>query len=71
MRRVLKWIGIILGVLLGLLVLAASLIFVISSRSFSKTYDVEVAAVAIPDDSEALARGEYLSNFGFFGISWG
>ena len=63
MRRVLKWIGIMLGVLLGLLVLAAILIFVLSSRSFSKTYDVEVAAVAIPDDNETLARGEYLANY--------
>jgi mono/diheme cytochrome c family protein len=62
MRRVLKWIGIILGLLLGLLVLGAIVIFVLSSLSFSKTYDVEVAAVAIPDDSEALARGAYLAN---------
>ena len=62
MRRVLKWIGIILGGLLGLLVVAAVVIFVLSSRSFSKTYDVEAAAVAIPTDSETLARGEYLSN---------
>ncbi len=61
MRRVLKWIGIILGALLGLLVLAAILIFVLSSLRLNQTYDVEVAAVAIPDDSEALARGEYLS----------
>ena len=62
MRRFLKWFGIILGSLLGLLVLAAILIFIISSLRLNRTYDVEVAAVAIPDDSEALARGEYLSN---------
>jgi mono/diheme cytochrome c family protein len=62
MRRVLKWIGIILGGLLGLLVLGAIVIFVLSSLRFNKTYDVEAAAVTIPDDDEALARGAYLSN---------
>jgi mono/diheme cytochrome c family protein len=61
MRRVLKWIGIILGVLLGLVVLAIIAIFVISSLRINRSYDVEVAAVAIPDDSEALARGEHLA----------
>jgi mono/diheme cytochrome c family protein len=49
--------------LLGLLALAAIIIFVLSSRTINKTYDVEVAAVAIPDDNETLARGEYLANY--------
>lgn len=61
MRRVLKWIGIVLGVLLGLVVLAVIAIFLISSLRLNQSYDVEVAAMAIPDDSEALARGEHLA----------
>jgi mono/diheme cytochrome c family protein len=62
MKRILKWIGIILAGLLGLLVVAAIVIFAIVSFKLNRFYDVEaeVAAVAIPTDEAALARGEHL-----------
>lgn len=60
MKKVLKWIGIVLAGLVGLVLVAAIIFFVIASAKLRRTYDVEVAAVAIPDDAAALARGEHL-----------
>lgn len=60
MRKVLKWLGIALAGLLGLAVVAAIVIFAIASSRLGRTYDVETAAVAIPSDEAALARGEHL-----------
>lgn len=61
MKKVLKWIGIVLGGLI-LIALLASWIF---SRKFlnefNKTYTVDVAPVAIPSDSASLERGRALS----------
>lgn len=60
MRRLLKWISLALAGLLGLLVAAAIVIFALASSKLSRTYEVEVAAVAIPNDEAAIARGEHL-----------
>ena len=60
MKRVLKWIGIGLAGLVGLLLVAAIVIFVVASLKLGRTYEVEVSAVAVPDDEAALERGEHL-----------
>jgi mono/diheme cytochrome c family protein len=60
MRRVLKWIGIVLGGLVGLILVAAAVAVAVTSVRLNRTYDVSVSAVAIRDDGEALARGEHL-----------
>lgn len=60
MKRVLKWIGIIVGSLLVLLVIAAvGLTFAGSSR-LNKSYAVPAEPVAVPADEVALSRGEHL-----------
>ena len=48
MRKVLKWIGIILGVLVVLIVLVAVTMFVIGTSRLNKTYQVEPMALSIP-----------------------
>lgn len=60
MRRVLKWIGIILAGLVGLILVAAMVMVVVGSARMNRTYNVNVSSVVIPDDAAALARGEHL-----------
>lgn len=62
MRRLLKWLGIIVGLLLLVIVVAAVVLYVVGNNNLNKTYDVSVAALAIPaGDEEALARGQHIA----------
>lgn len=61
MRKLFKWIGIILGGLLGLLVLAAVTFYFIGGAKLSKKYDVPIEMVSIPSDPTAVQRGAHLS----------
>ncbi len=60
MKKLLKWLGLGLAGLLGLVVLAATVGFVIASIRLNQTFDLEVRAVALADDERTLARGEHL-----------
>jgi cytochrome c553 len=60
MKKVLKWIGIVLGGLVGLLVVAGVVLYVLGSARLNKTHDIQAEAIAIPNDEAALARGEHL-----------
>jgi len=60
MKRLLKWIGYIIGGLVGLVVLAVALVYVISSSRMSRIYATQVEAVAIPTDSATIDRGHHL-----------
>ncbi len=60
MRKLLKWIGIILGGLLVLLIVAAVALSVIGGGRLAKTRNVEVEAISISSDEASLARGEHL-----------
>jgi mono/diheme cytochrome c family protein len=57
----LKWIGIILGSLVGLLVLALGALYFIGTAKVNKTYDIPVETISIPTDAAALQRGEHLA----------
>lgn len=60
MKKVLKWIGIVLGGLLGFLVVAAAVSYALGSSRLNKTHDVQVENIAIPTDEEAVTRGRHL-----------
>lgn len=60
MRKVLKWIGIGLGGLIGLLVVAAVVLSIIGAARLNNTHDIQAETIAIPTDESALARGEHL-----------
>ncbi len=62
MRRVLKWIGIVLGSLVGLLVVAVIVLNILSSRILNRTFNITAETITIPVDDASLARGEYLAN---------
>ena len=60
MKKVLKWIGIVLGSVVALLVAAAAVLYVLGSTRLNKTYDLQPQAIAIPTGEAAIARGRHL-----------
>ena len=63
-RKILKWIGIVLGSLIGLLVLAFLVLYTIGTVKWNKLhgkYDVPVETITIPTDEAAIARGEHIA----------
>ena len=61
LKKVLKWIGIILGGLLGLLAIALVVLFVVGGAKANKKYEIPVETVYIPTDAEAIQRGEHIA----------
>lgn len=63
-RKILKWIGIVLGSLIGLLVLAFVVLYIAGSVKWNKLhgqYDVPVETITIPKDQASIARGEHIA----------
>ena len=62
MKKLLKWIGILLGIVILLLVVAAGAIFGMSNASFNKVYAVDPPPVTVPAaDSSVLAHGAHIA----------
>jgi cytochrome c553 len=61
MRKVLRWIGIIIGVVIGLLTIAVAAVYGISTYRFNRTYDVQVEAVEIPTDGASIEYGKLVT----------
>lgn len=62
MKKWLKWLGIIVGSLIGLVVIAVVVVLNNGRSRFNQTYDIAAPALDIPTDQAALARGEHLVN---------
>jgi len=61
MRRLLKWLGIVVASVALAIVILIAYVYVASSRVMARTYTVEAPRVAIPADPVAIARGKYLA----------
>jgi len=63
-RKILKWIGIVLGSLVGFLVLVFVVLYIIGSAKWNRlrgTYDVPIETITIPTDPASIARGEHIA----------
>jgi mono/diheme cytochrome c family protein len=60
MKRVLKWVGYVLGTIVVVLFVAVGVVYALSSAKMRKTYPTAVEAVAIPTDPASIARGKHL-----------
>jgi mono/diheme cytochrome c family protein len=63
-RKILKWIGIVLGSLVGLLVLAFAVLYVIGTVQWNRLhgqYQVPIETIAIPTDQASIARGGHIA----------
>lgn len=61
MRKALKWTGIVLGSLVVLVLVVATVLYVVGGSKQNRTYAVQTAALVIPTDSAAIARGAHLA----------
>lgn len=59
-NKLLKWIGIAVGVLIGLLIIAFAIIYIQSEAVLNKRYTVQIREIPIPTDEAALERGQHL-----------
>jgi mono/diheme cytochrome c family protein len=60
MKRILKWVGIGVGGLVGLLVVLILVLVLLGTvLRVNKSYDIDVAAVEVPNDAESIARGKH------------
>ncbi len=61
MKTILKWLGIFLVGLIGIVALIAVVGYVVSERRINKSYDIAGEPVAIPTDAASLEEGERLT----------
>jgi mono/diheme cytochrome c family protein len=59
MKRVFKWIGIVLGSLIGLLLVAGLVMFLMGEARFNKTYDFPPSNIVVPTDEASIAFGKH------------
>jgi mono/diheme cytochrome c family protein len=58
LKKIIKWFGIVLGVLVLLIVLMIAGLYINTTMRLAKTYNVQPAALAIPQDPAAIERGK-------------
>jgi len=61
MKKVFKWIGIVLGSLVGLILVAALTLFLMGNARLNKTYDFPPSNLTIPTDAASIARGQHIA----------
>jgi mono/diheme cytochrome c family protein len=59
MKKFFKWLGIALGGLLGLVVIAFFILALKGNAGLNRSYDIPAEQIAIPTDAESIARGEH------------
>jgi mono/diheme cytochrome c family protein len=60
-KKILKWIGIVLSSLIGLILVALVSIWFIGGAAFVKTYDIQPAAITVPAGPEAIEQGRHIA----------
>jgi hypothetical protein len=66
MKKILKWIGIVIGGFIGLILLTSLVLYPIGKKKLTRSYpNIQVESVKIPGDSNAIVRGKHVS------IIWG
>ena len=63
MKKLLKWTGIVIASLIGILVIALGIVYFVSNQDLNARYEIEPVALSIPEpDSAMLARGKHVSD---------
>ena len=61
MNKIFKWIGIVLGALIGLLLALAVVFLILGNMRLNKSYDFPADNVVIPTDEASLERGRHIA----------
>jgi mono/diheme cytochrome c family protein len=59
MKKVLKWIGIVLGSLVGLILVVGLTLFLMGNARLNKTYDFPPSNITIPTDQASIEFGKH------------
>ena len=59
MKRVFKWIGIVLGSLIGLILVVAAVLYFIGNARLNKVYTVEPSNLTLPTDAASIEYGKH------------
>lgn len=59
MKRVLKWVGIVLGSLIGLVLIGGIVLYFMGSARLNKTYSFPPSNISIPTDEASIERGRH------------
>lgn len=62
MRKILRWIAIVLGGLAVLFLVAAGTVYAWSEARFRRTYSIQVTPVTVPTDADSIAYGEHIAH---------
>lgn len=60
MKRLLKWVGYVLGGIVAVVLLITAGVYAVSGLRINKTYPTKVETVAVPGDSVSMERGHHL-----------
>src|SRR3954469_938638 len=60
MKKVLKWTGIVVGSLVGLVAVALVVLLIMGNARANKVYAIAVTAPPIPTDAKSIRRGAHL-----------
>ena len=60
MKRLLRWVGYVVGGLVVIILAFIAVVYAVTSSRMGRTYPTQVQAVAIPTDSAAVERGHHL-----------
>ena len=59
MKKVFKWIGIVIGSLVGFLLVAGAVLYLMGNSRLNKTYDFPPSNIAIPTDDVSIEFGRH------------
>lgn len=59
MKKVLKWVGIVLGSLIGLLLIIAAVLYFIGESRLNQVYTVEPSNLTLPTDAASIEYGRH------------
>jgi mono/diheme cytochrome c family protein len=59
MKKTFRWIGIILGSLVGLILLAGVVLFAMGNSRLTKTYDFPASGIVAPTDATSIEAGKH------------
>ena len=59
MKKVLKWVGIVLGSLIGLIVVLSVVLYFVGNARLNKKYEVPPSNITIPSDSASIEFGKH------------
>jgi mono/diheme cytochrome c family protein len=63
MKKFLKWVGIVFGVLAGLMFVSSAVIYFRTQARLTRVYDLPAEPIAVPMDPESIARGRHIFQF--------